>query len=142
MNEMKRKPVFLWAVLTVIVIVIVLSTFSGGQAKNEKISRFGEYRGYSEMLYDSTQRTSDYLTLSDGTRLAYDLFLPVKDGAVADEPLPTLFKYTPYGRCWTVLDEEGDNNLSGLGMPWYYDPMLRFRAWVMPDGSGKRMDAL
>ncbi|HET9910994.1 MAG TPA: CocE/NonD family hydrolase [Anaerolineales bacterium] len=139
---MKRKPVFLWAVLTVIVIVIVLSTFSGGQAKNEKISRFGEYQGYSEMLYDSTQRTSDYLTLSDGTRLAYDLFLPVKDGAVADEPLPTLFKYTPYGRCWTVLDKEGDNNLSGLGMPWYYDPMLRFRAWVMPDGSGKRMDAL
>ena len=61
---------------------------------------------------------------------------------MADEPLPTLFKYTPYGRCWTVLDEDGNNNLAGLGMPWYYDPMLRFRAWVMPDGSGKHMDAL
>ncbi|HSB02132.1 MAG TPA: CocE/NonD family hydrolase, partial [Anaerolineales bacterium] len=138
---MKRKYGILLAALIVIMVVGLLIPFNR-KATNEKISRFGEYQGYSEMVYDGAQRTSDFLTLSDGTRLAYDLFLPVKEDVVADVPLPTLFKYTPYGRCWTVLDEDGKNNFSELGMPWYYDPMLRFRAWVMPNGEGKRMDAL
>jgi putative CocE/NonD family hydrolase len=110
--------------------------------QNEKVSRFGEYQGYSEMLYDGTQRTSDYLTLPDGTQLAYDLFLPVKENVVADEPLPTLFKYTPYGRAWTVFDEEGNNNLSVFGLPWYYDPMLRFRGWMVSGEDSKRLDGL
>ncbi len=80
--------------------------------------------------------------MSDGTRLAYDLFLPTKKGVPANEPLPVLFKYTPYDRAWTVIDKDGNNNLIGLGMPWYYDPMVRFRAWVAPKGNGKIMDAL
>ena len=138
---MKRTYRILLAALTVIAVIALLIS-SNRQAKNEKISRFGEYQGYSERIYAGVQRTSDHLTLPDGTRLAYDLFLPVKDGIVADVPLPTLFKYTPYGRAWTVFDEEGNNNLSGLGMPWYYDPMLRFRAWIVPEGEGKCLDAL
>jgi putative CocE/NonD family hydrolase len=132
----------LLAALAVLVIAVVVFNLLMGQRGNEKISRFGEYQGYSEMTYESTQRTSDYLSLPDGTQLAYDLFLPVKNGIVADEPLPTLFLYTPYGRAWTVLDENGNNNLSGLGMPWYYDPMLRLRSLVMSDGEGRRMDML
>ncbi|RPJ28504.1 MAG: CocE/NonD family hydrolase [Chloroflexi bacterium] len=139
---MKRIHGIPLAILAIFVVAILLLNLFKGQASNEKISRFGEYQGYSEMVYDGVQRTSDFLTLPDGTRLAYDLFLPVNNRGVADEPLPTLFKYTPYGRAWTVLDEDGKNNLSEMGMPWYYDPMLRFRAWVMPNGEGKRMDAL
>jgi uncharacterized protein len=71
------------------------------------ISTFGKYQGYSEQVYDSTQRTSDYLTLSDGTRLAYDLIIPARKGSPADKPLPVLFKYTPYGRAWTIFDKKG-----------------------------------
>jgi uncharacterized protein len=71
------------------------------------ISEFGKYQGYSAALYDGTQRTSEYLTLSDGTRLAYDLILPTKKGVPANKPLPVLFKYTPYGRAWTIFDKDG-----------------------------------
>ena len=85
--------------------------------------------------------TSNYLLLPDGTRLAYDLFLPTKDGVVADQALPVLFKYTPYDRAWTVFDKDDNFNLADL-MPWYAEPMVRLRAWVMPHGSGKIMDAL
>ncbi|MGE5777468.1 MAG: CocE/NonD family hydrolase [Chloroflexota bacterium] len=138
---MKRKSGIFLAVLIVILVIGLLVPFNR-QGKGGKISRFGEYQGYSEMIYDGAQRTSDFLSLPDGTRLAYDLFLPVKDEIVADEPLPTLFKYTPYGRCWTVLDKDGNNNFSELGMPWYYDPMIRLRAQAMPNGEGRRMDAL
>jgi putative CocE/NonD family hydrolase len=108
----------------------------------EKVSEFGIYQGYSEAIYNGSKRASDYLKLSDGTRLAYDLILPTKDGVVADKPLPTLFKYTPYDRAWTPFDDSGHFALSELGMPWYYGLMVRFRALLMPDGRGKIMDAL
>ncbi len=133
---MKRKYGIVFVALVIVLVIGLLVPFNK-PTNSEKISRFGEYQGYSEKIYDGTQRTSDFLTLPDGTRLAYDLFLPVKKGAVADEPLPTLFKYTPYGRAWTVFDEKGNNNLSPFGMPWYYDPMLRVKIWVAPDGEGK-----
>jgi putative CocE/NonD family hydrolase len=129
-------------VAIVVVIVVVIGLFKKPAVNNEKISRFGEYQGYSEVTYDGAQRMSDFLVLPDGTRLAYDLFLPETAGVPAGKPLPTLFKYTPYGRAWTVFDKDGKNNLAGLGMPWYYDPMLRLRALLMPKGDGKRMDDL
>jgi uncharacterized protein len=113
-----------------------------GSEKQDKVSEFGKYQGYSEAGYDGSQRTSDYLTLADGTWLAYDLFRPTKDGVVADQPLPVLFKYTPYGRAWTVFDKNGKAVLCRLMPVWYCDPMLRFRAWVMPNGSGKIKDAV
>jgi len=139
---MKRTPeIFLLSLLVIIALVVLFVVFKK-QTKTGKVSRFGEYRGYSEMIYNDAQRTSDYLTLPDGTKLAYDLFLPMKDGVTAIVPMPTLFKYTPYGRAWTVFDKDGKNNLAGMGMPWYYDPILRFRAAVVPDGNGKRMDAI
>jgi putative CocE/NonD family hydrolase len=128
-------------IVAVVLLLIVLIVIGQRKTSNTMISEFGKYQGYSEALYDGTQRTSDYLTLSDGTRLAYDLIIPTKKGVPADEPLPVLFKYTPYDRAWTVFDKDGNFGLAEL-MPWYYEPMLRFRAWVMPNGSGKIMDAL
>ena len=65
-------------------------------------SLFGKYQGYSEATYDGNERMSNYLTLSDGTRLAYDLILPSKNGVPAAEPLPVLFKYTIYLRAITT----------------------------------------
>ena len=53
-------------------------------------------------------RRSDYLTLSDGTQLAYDVLLPTRDGVPADEPLPVLFKLTPYLCTMTVVDDDGN----------------------------------
>jgi putative CocE/NonD family hydrolase len=134
-----KRVVFLSAT---ILLVLALWIAYQGKDRHEKISEFGKYQGYSEAVYDGSKRTSDYLTLSDGTRLAYDLILPTKNNVPADKPLPVLFKYTPYDRAWTVIDENGNFNLAAFNMPWYYEPMVRFRALVMPDGKGKVWDAL
>jgi len=98
-------------ILIVLVVVAGLAAliYAGIQRRNTatRISTFGRYQGYSLPAYNGSQRASHYLTLSDGTRLAYDLILPTKDGVPADQPLPVLFKYTPYGRAWTVFTKDG-----------------------------------
>src|SRR5919108_3865094 len=93
------KRIFGKKVLIPLVAVLLLVILWIAYYKNiphEKVSEFGKYQGYSEEIYDGWQRAPDYLALADGTRLAYDLFLPTKDGVPADGELPTLFKYTPY----------------------------------------------
>ena len=69
--------------LIAIIVVIGLFLFYKKQARQVKVSEFGKYQGYSEAIYDGTKRISDYLTLSNGTRLAYDLILPTKKGIPA-----------------------------------------------------------
>ena len=130
------------ALLAISLLLSVLAYTRNGKTQNQVISEFGQYQGYSQVVYDGSQRTSDYLPLSDGTRLAYDLFLPTKEGIPADEPLPTLFKYTPYNRAWTLFDKDGNAVICELFTVWYCEPMIRFRALVMPHGSGKIKDAV
>jgi putative CocE/NonD family hydrolase len=96
---------------------------------------FGEYQGYSEAIYDGNERHSDYLTLSDGTRLAYDLILPTRDGSPAAEPLPVLFKYTIYLRTITIFDENGHNIVADLfNLGWKEKALLWFRHKVYERG--------
>jgi len=93
-----------------------------------------------------SKRTSEYLTMSDGTRLAYNLFLPTKDKVPANGPFPTLFKYTPYNRTWTIFNENGDFLLDLPGAPWYFELMMRARKLILPlvipGGNGNVRDAL
>ena len=86
------------AVVSVVVVLVVVALLFlyKRQVGREKVSRFGKYQGYSAAVYDGNERRSDYLKLSNGTWLAYDLFLPTKKGVAADKPLPVLFQYTPY----------------------------------------------
>jgi hypothetical protein len=110
-------------------------------AVREKVSQFGQYQGYSEPVYDGYERRSQYLRLDDGTRLAYDLLLPTKDGTPADQPLPTLFKYTPYLRAFTIYDADGHLLLDQLyPLKWYEKAMLRIR--YMISDQGHLMDAV
>lgn len=123
----RRIPVVLSVAL-----LLTLSGASACQTRPEKRSELGMYEGYSVAIYDGWKRTSDFLTLADGRRLAYDLFLPTKDGASASDPLPSLFKYTPYDRAWTVFDEDGNVVLCEVFTTWYCDPALRIRSWIVP----------
>jgi len=50
----------------------------------ERISKFGEYKGYSEDSYDSWVRTSQYLTMRDGIKIAIDIIRPAKEGKIED----------------------------------------------------------
>jgi hypothetical protein len=100
------------------------------------VSAFGAYRGFSEKRYDGHQRISDYLKLANGTRLAYDLILPTRKEVAAKEPLPVLFKYTPYLRTFTIFDKKGKNIIAGLfKLGWKERTMLRIRYWLSEGGS-------
>ena len=143
MNTRTKKYRTKSLIVLVAVILLMVPILANQQRNNkEEISEFGKYQGYSDDIYTGSQRTSAYLTLSDGTWLAYDLFLPTRGGIPANKPLPTLFKYTPYNRAWTVFDKDGTAVLCDLMLVWYCEPMLRFRAWVMPDGRGQIKDAV
>jgi putative CocE/NonD family hydrolase len=119
-----------------VALVIVLFLLYKKLGRQEKVSEFGKYQGYSEKIYDGNQRISDYLTLSDGTRLAYDLILPTKKGDPADKPLPVLFLYTPYLRTFIIFDQNGKDIISDLyHLKWYEKAYLRVRYWVAPRGN-------
>jgi putative CocE/NonD family hydrolase len=137
MNKlMGAKMIYPVVAIVLVIMIYLLYKKNTGQ---EKVSEFGKYKGYSEAIYDGTQRISDYLTLSNGTRLAYDLILPTKKGVPADKPLPVLFKYTPYLRTFTIFDKEGNNIIAGLfNLGWKEKTYLRIRYWF--DKRGNLMD--
>jgi len=121
--------------LAVILLLIILYFVFPRQDTLKKVSEFGKYHGYTEDVYDGSKRTSDYLTLSDGRRLAYDLILPTKNDVPASEPLPVLFKYTPYMRTFTIFDKDGKNLLTFfMDLKWYEKAMLRIRYWLSDQG--------
>jgi uncharacterized protein len=70
-------------------------------SKANRVSKPGEYTGYSEAIYDDQyDLTSQYVQVSDGVKLAVDLYRP-KDktaGKVVDAKLPVLWMHTPYNR--------------------------------------------
>ena len=121
--------------LIAVILVIALFLIYKRMAGKGKVSEFGKYQGYSEAIYDSNKRLSDYLTLSDGRRLAYDLILPTRKGVPASEPLPVLFKYTPYMRTFKIFDKDGKNLLTFFtDLKWYQKAMLRVRYWLSDQG--------
>ena len=137
------KKIFTKKVLIPLAAILLLTTLwiaYQGKSRQGKISEFGKYQGYSEPVYDGSKRTSDYLTLSDGTRLAYDLIIPTKKDVPADKPLPVLFKYTPYGRAWTIFDKNG-KLLIGDFVDLPTRAMLRVRYWLAGD-RGRILDPL
>jgi putative CocE/NonD family hydrolase len=121
-------------------LLIALFLLFKKQGRQTKVSEFGKYQGYSEAVYDSNERRSEYLTLSNGIRLAYDLYLPTKRGVPANKPLPVLFKYTPYTRAFTIFDKDGKNIIADLfDLGWKEKAYLRVRYWF--DIRGNLMDA-
>ena len=123
------------ALLVLVLIIVGMVYFLNKSSNTEKISKLGQYRGYSEKIYDGHIRRSEYMTLADGTRLAYDLILPTKDDILASEPLPVLFKYTPYLRTFTVFDKNGVNIMAdSYDLTFKEKVMLRVRYWVYDRG--------
>ena len=80
-----------------------------------RISKPGEYTGYSDAIYDDKyELTSQYVQVSDGTKLAMDLYRPrdKATGKVIDAKLPVLWMHTPYNRRYS-----NDKTLTGEGYP-------------------------
>jgi uncharacterized protein len=135
-----RLTKILYPVIAVTIVIALISDHKKSLAQ-AKVSEFGKYQGYSEAIYDGTQRISDYLTLSNGTRLAYDLILPTKGGVPADLPLPVLFKYTPYLRTYILYDKDGKNMVADL-YRWSEEEQEYVRKHSRIDDRGHLLDPL
>jgi uncharacterized protein len=88
-----------FAMLAVLVLLSACAAAPDQSATpNEKVSRPNEYSGWSEKTYDGHQRSSFYVEVRDGTKLAVDLYRPTRNGVVASEKLPVVWMHTPYNR--------------------------------------------
>jgi uncharacterized protein len=88
-----------------------------------KVSKPGEYSGYSQVMYPNYVRTSVYVPGHDGTKLAVDIYRPSMDGTTAaNQKFPALLTshpassrrnnttgrdLVPYGYVVVVLDLRG-----------------------------------
>lgn len=101
-------------------------------------TRFGHYCRASPDRFEGHERRSATLRLADGRRLAYDLFLPTRAGAVVtDERLPTLFSYTPYLRALRVVrdGQVADAEMLRARLGPLSRLVLRLRASFVRDGD-------
>jgi len=64
----------------------------------EKVSKPGQYSGYSQVLYDGYKLTSQYVTVRDGTKLAVDIIRPTLNGEIVEEKLPVIWMHMTYNR--------------------------------------------
>ncbi|MGE3618067.1 MAG: CocE/NonD family hydrolase [Gemmatimonadales bacterium] len=78
--------------------VLLLVAGCGRADTANRVSEPGVYQGYGEAEYDGYVRTSQYLTMRDGIRLAADIYRPTKAGVVHDEPLPVVWTHHRYNR--------------------------------------------
>jgi putative CocE/NonD family hydrolase len=80
---------------------VLLLPFHFLHASEAKESRPGVYRGYSEARFSEWQKTSRYVAMSDGVKLAVDIYRPAVKGRAVDEKFPVVWVHTPYRRAYT-----------------------------------------
>jgi putative CocE/NonD family hydrolase len=81
-----------------LVCFLLLAVFLSSVNAQERISRPGQYKGYSQPIYEEWVRSSQYITVRDGTKLAVDIFRPARDGNTVSEPLPAVWTHDRYHR--------------------------------------------
>lgn len=96
---MAQKPSLL------LVLTLALLPLPTAAAAPPKVSEFGKYSGYSEAVYDGWVRTSQYVPMRDGTRLAVDIVRPTLHGKVATERLPVVWTHHRYQRAFFDFSE-------------------------------------
>ena len=67
---------------------------------SERTSNINVYRGFSSDVADGYQRTSEYVTVEDGCRIAVDVLRPMRSGELLPGPLPTVALATGYRRAY------------------------------------------
>lgn len=85
-------------------------------ASEARESSPGVYRGYSEARFDEWQKTSQYVSMSDGVKLAVDIYRPSVNGRPVEEKFPVVWIHTPYRRAYTDPKGEVVNPLERLNL--------------------------
>ena len=85
--------------LIVFVFVLFVDCQSNAPEKAaNRVSEFAKYSGYSEPVYAEWVRTSEYIEVRDGTKLAADIIRPAVNGIPVDDPLPVILALERYHR--------------------------------------------
>lgn len=100
-----------------------------------RVSAPGRYEGYAERLYQSWQRSSFYVEVRDGTKLAVDLYRPLADGAPSDTPHPVIWIHTAYQR--GVIGHDGEVQMSASNYMEARDLTLYGYVLAIVDTRGK-----
>jgi len=64
----------------------------------ELLSQPGNYKGYSQPLYEGRTSSSQYIPMRDGTKLAALILRPAQDGKTVTAPLPVIWTHNRYHR--------------------------------------------
>ncbi len=100
----------------------LLLSYQTLHASGVKESRPGVYRGYSEARFSEWTKTSQYVAMSDGVKLAVDIYRPAVNGRAVDEKFPVVWIHTPYRRAYTDANGNLVNPLERL----YLMPLLNY----------------
>ena len=73
-----------------------------GLRQEDKVSEPFNYSGYSKQIFKDYTKTSQYVEMSDGTKIAVDIYLPAR--GIKQASFPVIFQYTPYGRAFAIPD--------------------------------------
>jgi predicted acyl esterase len=109
------------------------------QVRARRASSFGCYRGYSNARYDAYERKSFYVPVRDGTRLAVDIYRPVKDGRPIGGPAPVVFDYSRYWRATENPDGSIRNYVGRQGVTEHISSLAASVAKA-PDPNGYNPD--
>jgi uncharacterized protein len=71
-----------------------LILLAGSLLAADKISKPGQYSGYSEPVYSEWVRSSQYVTMQDGVKLAVDIYRPAVNGTAVAKPYPVVWEGT------------------------------------------------
>lgn len=92
---MKLQSTF--SLFVFIALMLIMFTAPG---YSQMASKPGVYEGYSPQLYTEWVRSSQYVTVRDGTKLAIDVFRPAVGGVAVSTPYPVVFQQTQYRRAY------------------------------------------
>ena len=95
LSIMTARPAIVLAVM-VLIAGACCGIFRSGPPLNAKESLPGHYSGYSQQEFTGIRRSSFYLPMRDGVKIATDLYLP--KGRNPREKIPTILIQNRYGR--------------------------------------------
>lgn len=140
---MSRQSIPAAALLLSGVSLAVLSTclYAKDSTDARKISEPGYYSGYAPARYDGYRRSSFYIPMRDGTKLAVDLFRPTYNGVLAKQKLPVVWMYTPYNRRIGMNGEPSVSSYPGFALQLvkygYNVALVDFRGLYASFGTNK-----
>lgn len=101
-----------WLTRPAVAAVLIFNAVCGAGGAIPALAQAAPSADHTASINAQWVRSSQYITVRDGTRLAIDIFRPAKDGRAVEDKLPVILMATPYqraryanGTIKTVMDD-------------------------------------